>query len=265
MAVLTLTTLNRFPVKSLRGESFRALEIGPRGFVFDRRWMVVNAEGRFLTQRQQPRMALIDTSIGEDGTLRLAAQGAGAIRVADDELGRIPVTVWGDTVNAALVDPAADAWLSDFLSLPCRLVRFADELTRPVDPTYALPSDHTAFADGFPFLLISQGSLDDLNARLETPVPMIRFRPNLVVQGCAPFAEDDWKRIRIGTVTFRVAKPCSRCAIPTVDPATGQRGSEPLRTLAGYRRRDNQVFFGQNLLHDGPGRLEVGMKVEVLE
>ena len=113
--------------------------------------------------------------------------------------------------------PAADAWLSDFLSLPCRLVRFADELTRPVDPTYALPSDHTAFADGFPFLLISQGSLDDLNARLETPVPMIRFRPNLVV-GLCPFAEDDWKRIRIGTVTFRVAKPCSRCAIPTVDP-----------------------------------------------
>ena len=137
MAVLTLTTLNRFPVKSFARRVLPRPRDRTARLCLDRRWMVVNAEGRFLTQRQQPRMSLIDTSIGEDGTLRLAAQGAGAIRVADDELGRIPVTVWGDTVNAALVDPAADAWLSDFLSLPCRLVRFADEFTRPVDPTYA--------------------------------------------------------------------------------------------------------------------------------
>lgn len=265
MSSLTLTEIHRYPVKSLRGQSFDALEIGPRGFDLDRQWMVIDSNGRFLTQRQLPRMSLIDASVDTDGALRLVAEGFGAIRVEEGQYGRVPATVWNDTLDAVLVDPAADAWLSEFLSRPCRLVRFADDVTRQVDPAYARASDHTGFSDGFPFLLISQGSLDDLNSRLDHPVPMLRFRPNLVVDGCAAFAEDGWKLIRIGGVVFRVAKPCSRCAIPTIDPATGARGAEPLRTLAGYRRRDNQVFFGQNLLHDGPGRLEVGMTVEILE
>lgn len=265
MAACTLTTLYRYPVKSLRAEQFQALDITARGFVHDRQWMVIDAGGRFLTQRQLPRMSLIDASVDKDGALRLVAEGFGAIRVEEEQRGRVPATVWNDTLDAVLVDPAADAWLSDFLARPCRLVRFADDVTRPVDPAYARHTDQTGFSDGFPFLLISQGSLDDLNSRLARPVPMLRFRPNLVVDGCAPFAEDGWKRIRIGDVVFRVVKPCSRCAIPTVDPATGERGAEPLRTLNGYRRRDHQVFFGQNLIHDGPGRLETGMTVEILE
>ena len=154
---------------------------------------------------------------------------------------------------------------SDFLQLDCRLVYLPDDQVRQVDPKYANPGEQVGFADGFPFLLISQASLDDLNARLDNPVPMQRFRPNLVVDGCSAYAEDAWRRIRIGDIEFRVAKPCSRCIIPTIDPLTATRADEPLRTLMGYRRWDNNVWFGQNLLHDTPGVLAEGMQVEVLE
>lgn len=265
MADLRLTALYRYPVKSLRGERFDALEVGARGLLFDRHWMVVDAQGRFLTQRQQARMSLIGAHVGEHGDLRLTAGGMPEIRVSAGDAGRLGVVVWGDSVEAVAVSRAADAWLSGFLGLDCRLVEFPAEVRRQVDPVYAAPHDQVGFADGFPFLLISQASLDDLNARLEEPVPMLRFRPNLVVSGCAPYAEDGWRRIRIGGLTFRVAKPCSRCIIPTIDPQTARRGSEPLRTLMSYRRRDNKVYFGQNLIHDSGGRLEAGMPVEVLE
>jgi uncharacterized protein YcbX len=176
------------------------------------------------------------------------------------------VQVWQDRCRALLVDPAADAWLSEFLGRPVRLVWMPPETQRRVDPRYALSDDHTGFADGFPFLLISRASLDALNARLQTPVSMERFRPNLVVAGCPPHAEDQWQRLRIGDMEFRVAKPCSRCVIPTIDPDTGVRdpGAEPLRTLSAYRRHQGKVYFGQNLLHCGSGVLAEGMAVEVL-
>jgi uncharacterized protein YcbX len=174
------------------------------------------------------------------------------------------VVVWGDSVQAAAVGERADAWLSGFLGLACRLVYFPPDTVRAVDPDYARASDQIGFADGFPFLLISQASLDDLNGRLDEAVPMLRFRPNLVVAGCSAYAEDDWRRIRIGEIEFRFAKPCSRCIIPTIDPASGLRGREPLRTLMGYRQRDNKVYFGQNLIHDGVGQLALGMPIEVL-
>jgi uncharacterized protein YcbX len=137
---------------------------------------------------------------------------------------------------------------------------------RRLDLDYARPQDQTGFADGFPFLLISEASLADLNRRIGRTLPMQRFRPNLVVRGCAPYAEDHWRRIRIGGVGFRLVKPCSRCIIPSIDPATGERdGSEPLATLSRYRQTGNKVYFGQNLIHDGPGRLAVGDRVVVLE
>jgi uncharacterized protein len=140
-----------------------------------------------------------------------------------------------------------------------------DDSVRPVDPDYAGPGHRVGFADGFPFLLISEASLDELNGRLTQPVPMARFRPNLVVAGCEAFAEDGWRRIRIGGLAFDLVKPCSRCIIPTIDIATGQRDAEPLRTLMGYRKRDNRILFGQNLVHDGVGLLRRGMPVQVLE
>jgi len=261
----TLRALYRYPVKSMGGEGFLTLDVRTRGFAFDRHWMLVDMRGRFLSQRQQPRMSLIRARVDDHGTLRLCAPDMPDLAIDPNAEGRMEVVVWGDAVQASPAGADADAWLSGFLGLPCRLVCFPDDAVRSVDPGFARPSDQVGFADGFPFLLISQASLDDLNGRLDEAVPMLRFRPNLVVDGCDAYAEDDWRRIRIGDIEFRIAKPCSRCVIPTIDPATGLRGQEPLRTLMSYRRRDNKVYFGQNLIHDGVGRLAVGMPLEVLE
>ena len=265
MGGMKLAALYRYPVKSLGGEQYQRLDVQARGFNFDRHWMVVDAQGRFLTQRQQPRMSLINARADDRGALRLRAPGMSDAVIAAPTDERIEVTVWGDSVPAISVGSDTDVWLSEFLALPCRLVCFAQDAVRAVDQNFAQPQDQVGFADGFPFLLISKASLDDLNGRLEQPVPMLRFRPNLVIDGCHAFAEDDWRRIRIGELEFRVAKPCSRCIIPTIDPATGLRGQEPLRTLMGYRKRENKVYFGQNLIHDGIGQLAAGMSVEVLE
>ena len=265
MSGLTLSAIYRYPVKSLRGECFDEFVADRRGLLHDRHWMVVDAAGRFLTQRQQSRMALIDTHVDAAGHLHLAATGMPPLTIAASAGGRSEVVVWSDRVSADGVGADADAWLSEFLGCDCRLVVQPDDVRRSVDPAYARQDDEVGFADGFPFLLISKASLDGLNARLAEAVPMLRFRPNLVVTGCDAHAEDGWRRIRIGDMSFRVAKPCSRCVIPTVDIETGERGAEPMRTLLSYRRRDNKVFFGQNLIHDGPGRLRVGMRVEVVE
>ena len=263
---LTLSEIHLYPVKSLRGlspERWRADRFGLAG---DRRWMLVNESGEFVTQRQQARMALIDTRLDDDH-LVLSAEGMLPL-----ELPREPaagetrrVTVWNDRVNALDAGDGAAHRLSDFLDQPVRLVHFPGDGDRPVDPSYAGAHDRTAFSDGFPFLLISQASLNDLNTRLEHPLPMLRFRPNLVVAGSEPYAEDRWRHIRIGEVEFRLVKPCSRCVIPTIDPQTAKKSPEPLRTLANYRRRGNKVHFGQNLLHDGIGSLNQGDEVEILE
>lgn len=269
MAELRLTELWRYPVKSMRGDRHAALRVDARGFCSDRRWMLVGPDGRFLTQRQLPRMALINTQLVEsaDGDRLTLSLGSGEhcqVTVGPaPEL--IDVSVWGDSCQGLAVGEAVDAWLSDFLHQPCRLVMFPEQQVRAVDPHYASPRDQVGFADGFPFLLISQASLDELNRRLKNPLSMQRFRPNLVVDGCEPHAEDGWKRIRIGEIEFRVAKPCSRCPIPTIDPLTAERGAEPLRTLREYRYWDNRIWFGQNLLHHGSGELHEGMRVEVLE
>jgi uncharacterized protein len=265
MSQITLTALYRYPVKSLRGSGFDELAVDARGLAGDRRWMVVDGDGRFVTQRQHPRMCLVDTALDGDGRLTLRAPGMSPLTVAQVDGGRRQVVVWDDQVEAEQCDPAVDAWLSDFLGIACRLVRMPDDSVRPVDPDYAGPGHRVGFADGFPFLLISEASLDELNGRLTQPVPMARFRPNLVVAGCEAFAEDGWRRIRIGGLAFDLVKPCSRCIIPTIDIATGQRDAEPLRTLMGYRKRDNRILFGQNLVHDGVGLLRRGMPVQVLE
>ena len=265
MSKLSLAGLYRDPVKSLAGQVQQAMSVGPRGPELDRHWMLVDAQGRFLTQRQLPQMALIATRFVDGGVLRLQAPGMPDLAVGAPAGDRLDVHVWRDSLTAVRVGDVADRWLSDFLGVHCHLVELPEDVRRPVDPDFAMPDDQVGLADGFPFLLISQASLDDLNHRLQTPLSMLRFRPNLVVSGCRPHAEDDWQHIRIGDIGFRVAKPCSRCIIPTIDPDTGERGREPMQTLLTYRRRDNKVYFGQNLIHDGVGRLQLGMPVEVLE
>lgn len=266
MSQLTLSGLFFYPVKSLRGITLERAPVDGRGIHFDRHWMVVDRAGKFVTQRQQPRMALIHTALTPGG-VRLSAPAMPDLDVVFEptEVEVERVQVWRDQCLAQSAGAESAAWLSRFLGIDCRLFFMPEQTARAVDPDYAAPQDRVGFADGFPFLLISQASLDDLNSRLEQALPMLRFRPNLVVTGCAPYAEDSWRRIRIGELTFRVAKPCSRCVIPTIDPETGEKGVEPLRTLNGYRREGNQVYFGQNLLHDGAGELRLGSTVEVLE
>lgn len=228
--------------------------------------MVVDRQGLFLTQRQQQRMVLVQASVDDTGMLHLQAPGMPDLRVAVTAGETLQVTVWRDTLQASTADPHADQWLSDFLGQRCRLVFLPPATIRPVDQDYAGPADQVSFADGFPFLLISQASLDDLNARMSKPITIERFRPNLVVTGCEPYEEDRWRSIRIGEVEFRLVKPCSRCVIPTIDPETGERdGVQPLAALSRYRKQGNKVFFGQNLIHDQQGMLRVGEEVEVIE
>jgi len=264
MTELKVSELAIYPVKSLARITLQAASVQCFGLEHDRRWMLVDAAGKFLTQRQHARMCLIQPELqGEQLCLR--AEGMPALVVpgpAGQSTRR--VIVWDDQCNALDCGDESAAWVSRFLAIDCRLVYFPDDEVRAVDPRYARPGDRTAFSDGFPLLLISQASLDDLNSRLDTPVSMARFRPNLVVQGSEAFAEDNWKEIRIGDLKFRIVKPCSRCIIPGIDPATGERGPEPLRTLAGYRKRGEKIFFGQNVIADGQGEIRLGMSVEVI-
>jgi uncharacterized protein YcbX len=267
MESMELTALYRYPVKSLGGHACHALTVDERGPQFDRRWMIVEPSGHFITQRQHPRMCLIQTTLDGAGlTLTAPDMAPLVVRPVERGAARLEVVVWDDAVEASTCGSDPDRWLSEFLGLACRLVYLPDDSVRAVDPGFATASDQVGFADGYPFLLISQASLDDLSRRVGRPLSMLRFRPNLVVDGCDAYAEDDWKRIRIGALEFRVAKACSRCAIPTIDPQSAERDPTVMRTLLGYRRReDRQTYFGQNLLHDGLGQLELGMQIEMLE
>jgi len=264
-----LSSLYRFPLKSAAGESLQRCASDSLGLLGDRRWMVVAAgTGRFLTQRVLPRMALLQAHWQGDTALKLAAPGMPEllVRVPDDKTMRC-VQVWSANPVVPDAGETAAAWLSDVLGQACRLVYLPEDDGIQVDLDYARLGERTAFSDGFPFLLIGQASLDDLARRVGRPLEMLRFRPNLVVSGAEPYAEDGWKLIRIGQLTFRVVKPCSRCVIPTLDPATGERAPdrEPLNTLLSYRKGPGGVFFGQNLIAEGRGELELGMPVERLE
>ena len=259
-----LAAIYIYPVKSCRGISLTSAPLNEWGLKYDRNWMVVDADGHFLTQRQLPRLAMVETAL-EPNFLRLRAPLMPDLRLplfsrVDEE---VNVIVWQDYCRAIDQGDEVAEWFSSFLSVMCRLVRMTENFNRPVDPNYAPQTAQVNFADGFPLLMISEASLADLNKRLSEPLPMNRFRPNLVVSGCEPFAEDYWQNVRIGNATFYGVKPCQRCIITTIDQTTGiTTGREPLITLA-YRRVSG-VIFGQNLVHTGPGEVSVGNPVEVL-
>jgi len=187
--------------------------------------------------------------------------------LCDQTGAQIDVVIWKDHCKAVDQGAQAAQWLSAYLGTACRLVHIPDGYVRQVDQLYAnTKQDQVGFADGYPLLLISQASLDDLNTRLAEPLPMTRFRPNIVVSGCTPFAEDTWKTIRIGDMLFTLAKPCARCVLTTVDPQTGIQGKEPLKTLATYRHLPGKgVLFGQNLIQKHTGSIRVHDTVQVLE
>lgn len=263
MNEITLSQLTIYPVKSCAGINLQSSDTSPFGLQYDRRWMLVDNKGVMLTQRQHPRMCLIQPTL-DKGQLSLNAPGMKPLPVHHGT-DLLTVTVWEDQCNALDCGEQAAAWLSEFMGLPTRLVYFPEDEIRQVDLNYAQPGDITAFSDGFPYLLISQASLDALNSRLQTPIEMRRFRPNLVVDGCEAFAEDQWQTLRIGDVQFHRVKPCSRCVIPSIDPHTAEKNPEVVRTLAGFRKTGNRVLFGQNLTASGQGKLHTGMAVSLVD
>lgn len=265
-ARISLGGLHVYPIKSAAGIPLDFARVDERGIRLDRRWMVVDDAGMFISQREAPRLALVKVSIGPDNlTVQAPGMPPLGVPLVPENGKRTLATVWTDTVECLPAGDETDRWFGEVLGARCRLVYLPDDSVRPVDPDYGRPGDHVSLADGFPFLLISEASLQDLNERLETPVPMNRFRPNLVVRGCEPFAEDGWRRIRVGEVEFRVVKSCARCVITTVDQTTAVSGKEPLRTLATYRKSGSNVHFGQNLIPDSTGILRVGDTVEILD
>ncbi len=250
-----------YPVKSMGGFSVDSFRMTDRGPEHDRRFMLVDAKGRFLSQREHPSMALFRTSI-HDGNLRIrhdSDAGGGVSLPLRPEMGiETEVQVWDDDCIAWKVSAAADAWISGILGQEASLVYMPDNSLRPVDPDYAPGGEVTSFSDGYPVLIIGEASLADLNGRLSVPVGMDRFRPNIVFRGGEPFSEDGFKKIRIGDLEFFGVKPCARCVVTTIDQSTGTAGKEPLATLSTYRNRGNKVNFGMNLLHRGEGVVRVG-------
>jgi uncharacterized protein YcbX len=267
---LTLSALHIYPVKGLKGIALERSRCTDRGLEHDRRWMVVDSDGVFLSQREYPKMATVWTDIS-GGALQISAPDLPAVEVPlEPPPGpSLRVQVWDSVCDAVAVSAEADAWLSDFLHMPLRLVYMPDGSERFSNPRYAGGEKRVGFADGFAYLLATEASLADLNAKLlaksHPALPMNRFRPNLVVRGSEPFAEHHWKEIRIGEAVLASAKPCGRCQVTTTDQTTGEvRGPEPLATLASYRdSREFGVMFGMNLVTLRPGSLRVGDPVEV--
>lgn len=253
-----VTSLHIYPIKSCRGIDLLSAEVHDAGFAWDRRWMLVDAQGVFLTQRTVPRLATIDVVVGID-SLRIAAHDIEDLQVPLEPTGdpSVPVTIWNDRLTAHHVGKDADDWFTEALGTTCRLVRLPEGKARPVDQRYGGPDDSVSFADAYPVLVASASSLADLNIRLRDPVPMNRFRPNIVLRGAPAYAEDGWTTLTGPDLKLRLVKPCARCQIITKDQRTGVGGDEPLRTLATYRQKDHKTLFGMNAIPDGTGSIRV--------
>jgi uncharacterized protein YcbX len=259
MSRLTLSEIWIYPIKSLGGISLTQARVMKKGLQFDRRWMLVDDAGVFLTQRVHPIMALFKTSIdGTHLTIRFKEHTLQLPLAPTYDPSPLTVTIWDDSVTAYEVSAETSAWFSHHLGMSCRLVYFPEENPRQVDLKYSPEGNHVSLADAYPLLIIGQSSLDDLNRRMQVPLPMNRFRPNLVFTGGEPYEEDTWHDFAVGTTRFIGAKPCARCALPTVNQDTAEKGQEPTRTLATYRRSENKILFGQNVLTVDPAIVTVG-------
>jgi uncharacterized protein len=272
---LEITDIWRYPVKSCRGERLTEAAVEPWGLAGDRRWMVVDADGAPVTAREHPQMLLVTPRLGER-QVTLSSPGLSDL-VVPVPSGRdlVPVSVWASDLLAAPAGDEAATWLSKVIGESVRLVYLDDPTRRPTHPDYSEPGDRVSFADGYPLLLTSESSLDAVNGWIaegrkaaEGPIPMRRFRPSVVVSGAPAWAEDGWRRLRIGPVTFRNARGCDRCVMTTVDPDTAVKGHEPLFALARHRRWDNKIWFGVNLIPETPAQdalIRPGDPVKILE
>jgi uncharacterized protein YcbX len=254
-----------YPIKSCGGLQLDALQLDACGPVDDRRWMIVDEDGSFMTQRECARMASIQVTLEpEHLVLSVTARPPLVIQRYPADGHRRNVRVWRWEGPALDCGDEAASWLQNYLGRACRLVRFLDDVRRPVNPAYTRFPSQVRFADGYPLLLIGQASLDDLSQRANRTLDMRRFRPNVVVDGVPAYAEDGWRQIKLGEIVADVVKACDRCRITTLDPHTLAIGQEPLRTLATYRRVGQAVVFGQNCVHHAPGWIHAGDPLQVL-
>lgn len=256
-----------YPVKSLGGISVKEVEVTDRGLKYDRRWMLVDSSGKFLTQRTHPQMALIKVDFSFDTLFfrNIKTTDQFSVGIAETTGKKINAVVWSDHLELLHVNSIADEWFSQAVNKKCKLVFMPEETLRAVDSKYAANNEITSLSDGYPFLIIGQPSLDELNSRLIDKVPINRFRPNLVFTGGKPFEEDEMKDFMIGEVSFFGVKPCARCVVTTIDQNTGNKSEEPLRTLSGYRNFGGKVIFGMNLLHKGSGIIKIGDKIKQVD
>jgi uncharacterized protein YcbX len=266
MEPLLLSGLYIYPIKSLGGISLTESLIETKGLKYDRRWMLIDEEGTFVSQRKHYSLALLQVSMIDDHiiiTEKSAPDNCRSFSVNEHLDDPIRVSVWDDICYALEVKTELSQWFSDYLKFAVRLVVMPEQERRRVDPKYAHDGEVVSFADGYPSLLIGKSSLDALNERLENPVQMDRFRPNFVFSGGKPHEEDSIADFQLGGISFSAVKPCARCVLITIDQETGIKGGEPLKTLAGYRTRNNKIMFGQNLLHQGIGSIRIGQELEV--
>ncbi|MFL6446573.1 MAG: MOSC domain-containing protein [Bryobacteraceae bacterium] len=263
--VMWLSRIFIYPIKSLRGIAVSESQVDTSGPLQDRRWMLVDEQGVFLSQRKLPRMVLIQPHFdGSDLVVTATGTSPLLIRKWSGKGEWIPVQIWRDSLKLPHPDQSYDEWFSSFLGQPCRLLYLPNDVVRKVEPPFDDSKWRVSLADGYPLLVLAQASLDLLNARLSSRISVEHFRPNLVLADTAAHAEDGLNDIRIGSVELTMVKPCARCSVVLVDPTTAKVGVEPLRTLEAYRRMSNGVMFGQNALVVTPGQLRVGNSVEIL-
>ncbi len=248
---IRVTHLFVYPIKSLRGISLKTVVVTPFGLLHDRRFMLTRSDGTFITQRFYPELAVFDVEMNDDQIVVTHPDGSSIqIPVTGGAAVNIRATIWDDVVDARVGFPEADSFFSDHMREPLRLVWMPETTHRQTDLAYSEEGDRVSFADGYPILLVGQPSMDDLNTRLEIPLPINRFRPNIVVEGCDPWSEDSWTRVQVPGAALRLVKKCYRCVVTTTDQRSGERSKEPLATLATFRKEGNKVWFGMNCILD---------------
>jgi len=264
-----LTQIWIYPIKSLAGIRLPKANVMGKGLRYDRRWMLVDEQGRFLTQREHPEMALFSVSMGPDGFLvENPKKNNRSVLIPfeyNSSKATMKVQIWDDEVQAVEANPSFGQWFSECLTMTCKLVFFPEINIRAVDRAYAKNNEQVSLADAYPYLIIGEAALNDVNEKLEHHVGMNRFRPNFVFTGGSAFEEDTWNTFTIGAVSFYVAKSCARCVLTTVDPETGTKGIEPLRTLSTYRKVNAKVLFGQNVVALGQGVVNDGDVIEIID
>ncbi|MGG9972598.1 MOSC domain-containing protein [Ferruginibacter sp. SUN002] len=264
---MQVSQLYIYPIKSLGGISITSAELTDRGFKYDRRWMLIDKKNNFLTQREFPQMALLQVTLTASGLQVSHKINNQSIYIPflpeTNEL--VQATVWSFTGKAQVMSSVVNEWFTEMLSIPCRLVYMPDETRRKVNSYYAINKDITSLSDGYPMLMIGEASLEDLNKRLDDPVPMNRFRPNIVFKGGQPFEEDIMAAFMINGIDFYGVKLCSRCVVTTINQNTAEKNKEPLKTLSTYRKKNFNIYFGQNVIHGGLGTINVGDSITILK